>query len=105
MENNHLNFNIKTLFVSVVVSFVSLFTYGQELIPFEENGKYGLKDVSGKVVVSAKYDLVGSFYGNLAVVRIGDDWEGKWGCINKTGKEIIPLIYDDFLIPQKSKKD
>jgi len=42
-----------------------------------------------------KYDSVSSFEDNLALVRIGNYEIGKYGFIDKTGKEIIPLIYND----------
>jgi tetratricopeptide (TPR) repeat protein len=41
--------------------------------------------------IAERYDCVGSFHDGLAHVEI----YGKYGFIDKTGKEIIPLIYDD----------
>ena len=47
-----------------------------------------------------KYDLIGDFVDNLAIIGIGsyDFWGdcstgffGRWGCIDTTGKEIIPV--------------
>jgi hypothetical protein len=38
-----------------------------------------------------KYDFVGNFWGWFARVKLN----GKWGYIDKTGKEITPLKYDD----------
>lgn len=42
-----------------------------------------------------KYDVVDSFIEGLAKVRIGDYQTGKVGFIDQTGKEVIPLKYDD----------
>ena len=46
-------------------------------------------------VVSCKYDWVGDFSEGLAAVRTGGAKTGKWGFIDKTGKEVIPCQYDD----------
>ena len=57
---------------------------------FEESGKEGFtKD--GVVVILAKYDLALPFREGLAAVQLN----GKWGYIDKTGKEITPFKYDD----------
>ncbi len=40
-----------------------------------------------------KYDYTDSFYEDLAVVRIGDWHTGKWGFIDRDGREVIPLKY------------
>ncbi len=37
-----------------------------------------------------EYDDVGTFSEGLAPVKVG----GKWGFIDKTGKQIIPCLYD-----------
>ncbi|MBK9634133.1 MAG: WG repeat-containing protein [Bacteroidetes bacterium] len=40
-----------------------------------------------------KYDYIGVFYEGLAVVRK----YGKFGFVDNSGKEVIPLIYDDVI--------
>ena len=59
-----------------------------ELVEYEENGKFGYK-ISGtnKVAIQAKYDATYGFKEGLAYVKLN----GKYGFIDKTGKEIIPL--------------
>lgn len=84
-----------------------VFVQAQKLpfIEFEENGKYGFKDSTGRIVVPLKYDYAHVYccvYGNnIAIVNIGGKMKanhnfdgGKWGLIDKTGKEITPLRYD-----------
>lgn len=39
----------------------------------------------------SKYDYIGSFRNGLAKVKLN----GKWGFINKEGKEAIPFQYDE----------
>ena len=42
----------------------------------------------------SKYDSVESFYEGLAKVKLGDDETGKYGYVDTTGKEVVPLKYD-----------
>ncbi|MDR1096634.1 MAG: WG repeat-containing protein [Tannerella sp.] len=58
----------------------------------DKNGKYGFKDRNtGEIVIPPKYDYEWlSFSEGLAGAILND----KWGFIDKTGKEIIPLKYD-----------
>ena len=69
------------------------------------DGKWGFIDETGKEVIPCMYDVVNDFSEGLAVVGIGrlrldsdssDSYavfvlSGKWGCINKSGIEIIPI--------------
>ena len=85
------------LFTLFLLNFFTAFT--QEV--FEKNNKFGLKDSLGKTIVRAKYDLIDPFrneflgqqYTNL-VTRFKED--GKWGVINRKGKEIIEPVFDDI---------
>ncbi|WP_299458290.1 WG repeat-containing protein [uncultured Microscilla sp.] len=54
-----------------------------------KNGKYELVDTSGKVL-SAKYDWVGGFNEEVAVVKKA----GKYGYVKNTGQELTPFKYD-----------
>ena len=81
----------------------TLTTYGS----FDENGwasvtlveregnvvrhlKEGFIDRNGEIVIEPQFDAVRGFYGNgLAAVKI----KGGWGCIDKTGKIVIPTNY------------
>lgn len=78
----------------IVLIFILNFSFGQKIISYEENEKYGLKDSVGNIIVTPKYDEIYQFYGSLASVRVGDYETGKWGFIDTTGKEVIPLKYD-----------
>lgn len=71
----------------------ALTLYAQTLVPFEgNNGKWGYKDKTGKVVIELKYDFATSFSEGLASVNL----DGKWGVIDKTGNVIIDFKYDDI---------
>lgn len=62
-----------------------------KLVRFEENGKYGLLTPdSQSVYVKPLYEYIDVFYNELAIVKR----DGKWGMINKIGKEIVEPQYD-----------
>jgi hypothetical protein len=69
-----------------------------------ENGKYGyINSNTGERLTPVKYDDVCGWTQNFA--HLGTDRDlakvqlnGKWGCINKDGMEIVPLKYDEIEI-------
>ena len=56
---------------------------------FEANGRCGFKK-DGVVVIQAKYNYASDFSEGL----VGVNLNGKWGYIDKAGKEVIPIKYD-----------
>ena len=67
----------------------------QELNSFKaDNGKYGYKDQNGKVIIAPKYDIA-SYDFNEGLARVSLD--NKFGFIDKTGKEVIPMQYNNAL--------
>ena len=57
----------------------------------DDNLLWGLISLpSCKVVLPCKYQSMSKFNDGLSIVSI----EGKYGCINKQGVEIVPLQYD-----------
>ena len=71
----------------------------QELERFicEENGKWGLLNIeTNEIIIDCKYDVIGSFYEGLAVVGLVEFAGTKYGFIDKTGKVVIPIIYNDI---------
>ena len=59
-----------------------------------------LIDSHGKLISETKYTYIGDFSGDYAVVQ-SDDWKegrtinlGKYGIIDKKGKEVVPCKYD-----------
>jgi hypothetical protein len=63
-----------------------------QLTPFysPDNGKYGYKNGSGKIVVSAHYELAYPYTEGMAAVREA----GKYGYLDETGKEVVAPRYD-----------
>ena len=67
--------------------------------PFEENGKFGLKDILGRVVIPAKYDdfsvlqNIIRYYSHVSTVKKGK----YYGLVERyTGKELTPFEYADI---------
>ncbi len=72
-------------------------------------GKWGLINREGREIVPAKYDIILNFSDGLAPVNIGVNgmgerggsgkniayYGGKWGFIDRDGREAIPLKYND----------
>lgn len=62
---------------------------------FGKNGKYGVIDKNGQIVVPHKYNSIGTFRDNLAEVFLGTSpSDFKMGLIDNTGKEVLPCKYD-----------
>jgi hypothetical protein len=78
--------------------------YDNGLAAVKSGGKWGLIDESFNIVVSCKYDDVGRFENGLCRVERyyndrpptdkQDGLNKKKGWIDKTGKEIVPCIYE-----------
>ena len=66
-------------------------------------GKYGIIDESGNVLGELKYDKIRSL---VSISRYNEEdkfaeyfeacVEGKWGFLNKQGKEMSPFVYDEI---------
>ena len=71
----------------------------KEIVSFEDKitSKYGFKvESTGEIIISPKYDHdpnVAWWHFNEGLARV--NLNGKFGFIDKTGKEVIPLIYND----------
>lgn len=59
-------------------------------VSFRENGKDGVVDSTGEIIVNAIYDSIQPFFGDFAKVQIN----GKFGLINKRGKMITGKFYN-----------
>lgn len=68
---------------------------------FEENGKFGIKDHEGKVIISASYDFLRTPYvyvDDLLTMPIVAEKDGKMGLIYPDYQDTIavPFEYDDI---------
>ena len=68
------------------------------LYKYKINGKYGLTDSSGNIILSNKYDGIGNFKDNLALVLVkvenNNETVNLYGFIDSTGNEILPSSYN-----------
>ncbi len=90
----------KKIFTFCLLLFGVTTFHAQEVFQ-DNNGKFGVKDSVGNIIVSPKYDWIEDFYEGFATVNIGGTQKpeeyfkgGKWGFIDKTGREITPIKYD-----------
>ena len=61
-----------------------------EYTTYRENGRYGIKDAAGNVVLEPSYYSIDTFYGGYATVYSGE----KYGLINDKGELILPMQFD-----------
>ncbi|HEY9486910.1 MAG TPA: WG repeat-containing protein, partial [Chryseosolibacter sp.] len=80
---------------------------------FEENGKVGLKDENGRILIPAIYEAIGWSNGNLLIIDkvVGYQSGGLWGLIHTSNKTITPAEFLDLkpgkaslLIAQKKSR-
>ena len=60
------------------------------LFKIVSQGKCGLANAKGKVLLSPSFDFIGNFYEGLAVAKRN----GKYGFVNGAGNISIPCKYD-----------
>jgi hypothetical protein len=65
---------------------------------FEQNGKFGLKDGSGQVVIAPHYDALGWSNGKFSIIDniTGYKLNGGWGLISTSNHRITKAIYEDL---------
>ncbi|MDR3339684.1 MAG: WG repeat-containing protein [Candidatus Symbiothrix sp.] len=72
----------------------------------DSTGYIGFADMNGKVIIPPRFFYIGPFGEGLAAFNTGGHVEtideehtsvvgGKWGYINKEGKEVFPAIFDN----------
>lgn|SRR5574344_930537 len=75
--------------------FDQVYKFKNDYAIVEKNGKQGLINVHGDIIVPMKYDWIDYFdqlYPGMAKVMVGN----KYGLVGKDGKEIVKPIYDDI---------
>jgi len=65
---------------------------------FKEDGKVGLKDAGGRIVIPANYEAIGWTNGELSVIDkvVGYRSKGLWGLIHTSNKVLTPPQYLDL---------
>lgn len=77
--------------------------YGNRIVAQHSDFKWGVSDMSGNIIVPfGKYDWIDGFEKGLARVKVGHESTAiinninKWGIINISGEEVIPVVYDNI---------
>ena len=89
---------------------VEILTRSNNFSLFEENGKVGLKNEAGEILIPATYDAIGWSDGKLSIVDkvVGYRSGGLWGLISTSNKLVTPAEFlelkrgeGSFLVAQK----
>lgn len=94
--------------MSVLLSIVFLLAFhtaqANSYQPFEENGKMGLKDPAGNILIPARYDAIGWSNGQFSVIQqtTGYKVNNHWGLIHINNRIITAAEYIE-LIPTESE--
>jgi len=77
---------------------VALQSLAEPYIPFMENGKVGLKNETGQIIIPAKYEALGWSNGSFSVTgRVtGYKLNGSWGVLNLNNQHITPPYYSSL---------
>jgi hypothetical protein len=88
----------------VVVSDTKPDKVSEGLFRIKKNEKIGFANMQGEIVIEPQFDSASPFINGYAAVCVGGQLileheiyfikGGKWGFINKSGKLVVPLIYD-----------
>jgi hypothetical protein len=87
---------VKNIFCVVVLCFCSLVARGYSV--FEDNGKVGLKNEAGKVLIPAKYEALGWSDGKFSIMSNATGYRtgGKWGLINISNQLITKPEFEEI---------
>jgi hypothetical protein len=90
---------MKAASCSLCFLLITFFSAFGNYIVFTENGKAGLKDSQGKIVIPAQYDALGWSDGKFSVVDnvTGYKLNGRWGLVNTSNHRITKNDYDDLV--------
>ena len=86
---------VKNIFCILLVC---VYSFAEGYSVFEHNGKVGLKNEAGKVLIPAKYDALGWSDGRFSVLSntTGYRSEGKWGLISLTNQLITKADFEEI---------
>lgn len=85
--------NYATLLLLIILS--PLFSHAESYFPFEENGKIGLKNQRGDVLIPAQYEALGWSDESFSVLNqvTGYKQNNQWGLITLQNQTITPSQY------------
>lgn len=77
-----------------LVNVITELSYEKNVLKFEKNGKYGLINIDGKIVVEPKYEEISSLGYKEKEVLVKEN--NKYGIIDEKGNQKIKNIYDSI---------
>ena len=91
------------LFMRILLSAISFLiicfsAVAESYMPFVENGKTGLKNESGQVIIPAAYEALGWSNGSFSVTGqvFGYKLKGSWGVLNLNNQRITPPSFSSL---------
>lgn len=87
---------VRCIFWFLLIPFVSV---AHTFQIFEENGKVGLKNEQGLVLIPAQYESLGWSDGKFSVIDqvTGYQFKGQWGLIGLDNKKVVPAHFESIL--------
>jgi hypothetical protein len=86
---------MRLLILLFFILFLPLLSLADTFVTFEENGKVGLKNQAGLVMIPATYDALGWSNGSFSISGqvTGYKLKGSWGVISVNNQRITPADY------------
>lgn len=83
---------MRTFFQLFLLFFISLSAFAEPYKTFVENGKTGLKNEAGQIIIPASYEALGWSNGSFSVTGqvTGYKLKGSWGVLNLNNQRITP---------------
>lgn len=81
---------MKYIISTLLLTFIFLDGFSQDLVPFRMDTLWGYKDNEGAIKIEPQFQYASRFIGNIAIVAKNE----KLGAIDKTNNLIIPFRYE-----------
>lgn len=81
--------------VSVLTTSEGILEFEKEVLKFEQDGKYGLINLDGKIIAEAEYDEIKSLKNKPGKLLVKKD--NKYGVLDSKGMVIIEIQYDSIV--------
>src|SRR5690349_7755882 len=89
---------MRFLLTALFPLFIGLQAFAEPYTTFVENGKVGLKNESGKIIIPATYEALGWSNGSFSVAGqvTGYKLKGSWGILSLANQRITPPAYSSL---------
>jgi hypothetical protein len=85
-------------YIFCLLLLLPIFSIAEGYSIFEDNGKVGLKNESGKVLIPAKYEALGWSHGEFSVLNNATGYRsnGKWGLISLANQILTKAEFEEI---------